>query len=559
VHELGNRAEAVLAGERRLLEMIAGGCTLPVVLHALCSLVDENLDERCCSILLVDPHAARFRFGAGPGLPAPYNDALHGRPLSEIAGPCGKAALTGAQVIVPDIESATEWDAGGWRELALRHELRSCWSTPILSLAGKVLGTFAIYGREPGGPTALYQALVGQFTHIASIAIERAQTEDALNRNGAFLAEAQRLSRTGSFSWQVDGDQIVWSDETYRIYELDPGSPVTFEQVGRRLHPDEVAWFGEVVLRARNAGEDLNFEHRLRMPDGRIKFLHVVAHATRHEDGTLEYVGAVQDVTEQRQSEAALSNVRSELARIARVTTLGALTASIAHEVNQPLAGIVTNASTSLRMLGDTPPDLDGARDAARRTIRDANRAAEVVARLRALFGSTQSSTDWFDLNDATREVLSLVAAELHRARAAVRMDLAPDLPRIQGDRVQLQQVVLNLVLNAAEAMATVEDRPRHIFIRTELEGSDRVRLSVKDTGPGLAPATASRLFDMFYTTKAAGMGIGLSISRSIVEAHAGRLWAVAHDGPGATFTFAVPVHGLAGRHRVPGSVTDRT
>ena len=559
MHELGNRAEAVLAGERRLLEMIAWGRTLPVVLHALCSVVDEILDERCCSILLVDAQTTAFRHGAGPGLPAPYNDALHGRPLSDIAGPCGKAALTKAQVIVPDVAVATEWDAGGWRALALQHGLRSCWSTPILSLAGRVLGTFAIYGRQSGGPAPQHQALVGQFTHIASIAIERAQTEDALKRNGAFLAEAQRLSRTGSFSWQVDADQIVWSDETYRIYELDPGAPVTFEQVGRRLHPDEVAWFGEVVSRARKAGDDLNFEHRLRMPDGRIKFLHVFARATRHEDGTLEYIGAVQDVTEQRQSEAALNNLRSELARIGRVTTLGALTASIAHEVNQPLAGIVTNASTSLRMLGDTPPDLDGAREAARRTIRDANRAAEVVARLRALFGSTQRSTDWFDLNDATREVLSLVAGELHRAKAVIRLELAADLPSIHGDRVQLQQVVLNLVLNAAEAMALVDDRPRQIVIRSEREGADRVRLSVKDTGLGLDPQTAGRLFDMFYTTKAAGMGIGLSISRSIVQAHDGRLWAVAHDGPGATFTFALPIEGRPGRGYAPTPVTDRT
>ena len=207
----------------------------------------------------------------------------------------------------------------------------------------------------------------------------------------------------------------------------------------------------------------------------------------------------------------------------------------------------------ALRILADASPDLEGARDAARQTIRDASRAAEVIARLHSLFGNTQSTTDWLDLNDAAREVLSLIAGELLRAKALVRMELAADLPRIHGDRVQLQQVVLNLVLNAAEAMASVEDRPRQICIRTEVEGSDRVRLSVKDTGPGIDPQTASRLFDMFYTTKTTGMGIGLAISRSIVEAHDGRLWAVAHDGPGATFTFSVPVHGLAGPEAGPG------
>ena len=291
-NELRKHAEELLAGERRLLEMIALGCTLPVVLQALCSLVDDNLEEHSCSILLVDRAATTFLHGAGPGLPASYNEALHGGPIRETAGPCGKAVLTREQVIVPDIQSAPEWDAYGWRELALQHGLRSCWAAPILSLAGRVLGTFALYGREPGVPAPLHLALVGQFTHIASIAIERAQTEEALKRNGAFLAEAQRLSRTGSFSWQVDGDRIVWSEETYRIYEFDPGSLVTLEQIRGRVHPGEVAWFGDVVTRARNVGDDLTFEHRLKMPDGRVKILRVVARAARHDDGTLEYLGA---------------------------------------------------------------------------------------------------------------------------------------------------------------------------------------------------------------------------------------------------------------------------
>ena len=231
-----------------------------------------------------------------------------------------------------------------------------------------------------------------------------------------------------------------------------------------------------------------------------------------------------------------------------RVSTLGALTASIAHEVNQPLAGIITNASTSLLMLADDPPDIDGALDSAQRTIRDANRASEVIARLRALFKKTTTANESLDLNEATREVLALSMSELQRGQVIVRTELANDLLPVTGDRVQLQQVVLNLVLNAAEAMSAIEDRPRLLVVRTERDESDHVRLTVCDTGPGFDPQSANRLFETFYTTKRDGMGIGLSISRSIIERHQGRLWAAPSDGPGATFAFSIPRLPVLGR-----------
>jgi C4-dicarboxylate-specific signal transduction histidine kinase len=276
------------------------------------------------------------------------------------------------------------------------------------------------------------------------------------------------------------------------------------------------------------------------MPDGSIKYLHVVARAVR-DRGQLEYIGAVQDVTERRRSEDALNRLRSELGRMARVTSLGALTASIAHEVNQPLAGIVTNASTSLRMLADDPPNIEGARETARRTIRDANRAADVIARLRALFRRAGGPTSAVDLNEATRDVLAILASELQRSGAVVRADLAPGLPSVTGDRVQLQQVVLNLVMNAAESMRGVDDRPRHVAVRTAVV-DDRVRLSVEDAGTGFDPRHVDRLFDAFYSTKDDGMGIGLFISRSIVESHGGLLSASLNEKHGATFACTLPV-----------------
>ena len=253
------------------------------------------------------------------------------------------------------------------------------------------------------------------------------------------------------------------------------------------------------------------------------------------------FIGALQDVTESKVAEEALIRARSELAHVARVTTLSTLTASIAHEVNQPLSGIITNAGTCLRMLDANPPNVDGARETARRTIRDGHRASDVVTRVRALFSKKEFTLEPLNLNEATREVVALSLSELQRHRVVVQSELADDLPTITGDRVQLQQVILNLLRNASDAMAGVHDRPRQLLIRTEREGGDRVRVTVRDVGKGFERQSIDKLFDAFYTTKSDGMGIGLSVSRSIVERHHGRLWAETNEGPGATFSFSIP------------------
>jgi C4-dicarboxylate-specific signal transduction histidine kinase len=261
----------------------------------------------------------------------------------------------------------------------------------------------------------------------------------------------------------------------------------------------------------------------------------------------LEFTGAIQDVTERRRSEDALSKLRAELAHVARVTTLGALTASIAHEVNQPLSGIITNANTCLRMLADDPPNVDGARETVRRTIRDGHRASDVITRLRALFGNKETTNESLDLSEATREVITLSLRELQRNRVILRTELADGLPSVTGDRIQLQQVILNLLLNASQAMSGVDDRPRELVIRTECDEDACVCLTVRDVGVGFEPQSVDRLFEAFYTTKSGGMGIGLSVSRSIIEHHHGRLWAVPNDGPGATFSFSIPCQSAHG------------
>ncbi len=370
---------------------------------------------------------------------------------------------------------------------------------------------------------------------------ERQHAEEALKRSEAFLAEGQLLSRTGSFSWRVETDQITWSDQMYRIFECDYGTPVTLDLIGKRIHPEDAAGLDEMIERVRAGVKNVEFEHRLLLPDFSVKYLHLVAHAGSDREGELEYIGAVQDVTQRRSSEDALAKARSELAKVARITSLGVLTASMAHEVNQPLSGIMTNASTCLRMLSADPPNVDGARETVRRTLRDGDRASDVISRLRTLYSKKDPSLEWIDLNQVTREVISLSLSELQRNRVILRQELADDLPPLMGDRIQLQQVILNLLRNAADAMSTVQDRPRELLVRTERADENRECLSVKDAGTGIEPQIADRLFQAFYTTKDDGMGIGLSISRSIIEAHQGRLWATANDGPGATFSFAIP------------------
>jgi signal transduction histidine kinase len=529
------------AEEKRLLEMIASGYTLADVLGALCCFVEAVVGDCRCGVYLMDWSERRLRAFAAPSLPASFNEGVCGLPLSYESWPCARAACLRTSVIAVNVESDPLWVGSEFRPLALAHLLKSCWSIPIFALDGHVLGIVAILHGNPARPTSLQEALTAKVTHIASIAIERAQSEAALKRSEAFLAEAQRLSSTGSFSWRVATDEITWSEQLYRIFECDKSARLTPALIDARVHPEDLPAVRKIMEGARNDGRDIECEHRLLMSDRSIKFVHMVARATRDPDGHLEYIGAVQDVTQRRLSEDALTEVRSQLAHATRVMSLGALTASIAHEVNQPLSGIVTNASTCLRMLAADPPDIVGARDTARRTLRDGNRASDVVSRLRALFGKERIKTGRLDLNDATREVIALSLSELQRNRVVLRTELGEDLPPVIGDRVQLQQVILNLLRNASDAMSGIDNRERRLVISTRRDERHQVRLSVTDVGVGLKFPIAEKLFEPFCSTKSTGMGVGLFVSRSIIENHRGCLQVVPNDGPGVTFSFTIP------------------
>jgi PAS domain S-box-containing protein len=371
----------------------------------------------------------------------------------------------------------------------------------------------------------------------------RKQAEDALRQSQSYLAEAQRLSQTGSFGWRVATGEIIWSDETFRIFGHARVPSVSLDIVFQRIHPEDRARVRQTLDRASSDGRDFDHGYRLRMPDGSIKHVHATAHAVTDTSGGIEFVGAVTDITARKQAEEKLHEAQAELAHVARVTALGELAASIAHEVNQPLAAVVAHAAACRRWLDRDPPNLEEARGTVQSIIKDGNRAGEVIQHVRALVNKTVGQKTPLDINEVVNDVITLLHYELASHRISLRMELAPALCPVLGDRIQLQQVILNLVINGIEAMQPVTDRRRELAIRTRQDDAGKILVEIRDCGIGLAGGNASRLFEAFFTTKSDGMGMGLSICRSIVESHGGRLSASGHAGPGATFQFVLPGH----------------
>jgi PAS domain S-box-containing protein len=371
---------------------------------------------------------------------------------------------------------------------------------------------------------------------------ERKQAEEALRRSDAYLTEAQRLSLTGSFGWKVSSGELFWSEETFRIFGYDRTTKPSLELIMQRTHPTDIARVRQLIDRASRDGRDWELEHQLLMPDGSIKSVHVVARAVRDELGSVEFVGAIMDVSAAKRAELELRHAQAELAHISRVTALGELTASIAHEVNQPITGVVTGAEAALRWLGAKPPNLDEVRKVLGQIVKDGMRAGDVIYRIRALIKKAPPRMARVDVNEAVLDVITLTRSELLRHGVSLQTELATGLPLIKGDRVQLQQVILNLTLNAVEAMSGVDEGAREMRIGTAREASNGVLVSVRDLGPGLDPRNVDRLFEAFYTTKPDGLGMGLAICRSIIEAHGGRLWATANEPRGAVFQFTLPL-----------------
>jgi PAS domain S-box-containing protein len=683
------RAEGLLAGEKRILEMVAKGASLPQILDSLCRLVEEQASGALASILLLEGN--RLRHGGAPSLPKAYTDVIDGAVIGPSAGSCGTAAYRGEQVIVADIAIDPLWE--NYRGLALPHGLRACWSTPVFSSEGKVIATFAMYYREPRSPSPRDQEIIEQITHLAGVAIERKLAQNALRRSQGYLAEAQRMTHTGSWAWAPGGGGELqgwhyWSEEMFRIFEFDPrqgppapemwwqrihpedrqqmheslekalaengeyvndyrillpdgrlkyihgiGHPVfnageivdfvgtsvdlteqkrteealrrseaylaegqrlthmgswglnivtrqalhssaehtrlfgfdpekgmpSFEEFLQRIHPEDQELVLETFRALMRSSGDLDMRYRVAVPSAPVRYLRAIGHPVLKQSGTSgEYVGITIDITERRRSEQERDRLRqleADLAHINRVSMMGEMAASLAHEIKQPIAAAITNANTCLRWLARDRPDLEETGAAVSRMVKDATRAAEIINRVSLLYKKGAPQRELVDVNEVIQEMIVLLQNEATRLSISLRTDLAKGIPKVMADRVQLQQVLMNLMLNAIEAM---KDTGGELTIKSQLGQEGQFLISVSDSGVGLPTEKTSQIFDPFFTTKPQGTGMGLAITRTIVESHGGRLWATANAGRGATFHFNLPMETALGANpaREPGKTT---
>jgi signal transduction histidine kinase/CheY-like chemotaxis protein len=443
---------------------------------------------------------------------------------------------------------------------------------PLIFVSGTMGEEIAIETLKSGATDYVFKTRLSRIVPSVQRALREAEerhdlsrAQEALRRSEAYLIEAQNLSHTGSFGWNTYSGKIYWSQETFQIFECDLATEPSIEFILGRTHPEDRVLVEHIVDRIKEGSPNFDFQHRLLLPSGSIKYLRVVGRLSADDPTGSEFLGAVTDITERRRAEEALQESQAELAHVTRVTALGELTASIAHEINQPLAGIITNANAGLRWLSGESPQLDNACEAIRRIVRDANRVSSVISRVRALFKKAPATKEPLNISEVIAEVVLLARSEIQRNRISLETKLDDNLPPVLGDKVQLQQVVLNLLINAIEAMGAVGERSRNLSISSQHvaampdESKDRVGhqegslslkwilVSVKDSGPGLDPQLLDRLFEAFYTTKPHGLGMGLAISHSIIKAHGGRLWATANVPQGAVFQFALPIESDTG------------
>lgn len=701
------KEDAFRAGQSRVLEMIARGKPLAEVLASLVLLIEAQSDGMLCSVLQLSDDGKHIRSGAAPSIPEIYVRAVDGAPIGPKNGSCGTAMYLGKQVIVTDMLEDPLWE--DYRELVALSGMRACWSTPIFSGSGKVLGSFAMYYRTPQTPSGTEARLTEVATHIAGIAIEHQRSEEELRAseerfakafnanphpmslatidegriievNESFVElsgyarpdligrsllefiwempltraalikqvkdsgvvrdmEAKIHTRSGSSrvvllssmmveiggqhcllsvsnditerrraeeqvsllqaitmevvvardlssalevvlrrvcektgwvlgqSWipRQDGTALECSPawftsaeglEEFRLGSLNARLPPGVGLPGRAWQLKQAVWVRDVTLDknfpravlARESGLRAALALPILSGDEVIAVIEFFMKEPQDEDERLVQVitavAAQLDLAiERKRAEEQLLRTQGELAHVSRVTTMGELAASIAHEVNQPLGAIVGNADICLQWLAEGQPDLGQLREAIEDIASDGHRASEVIARIRSLVKKHTPEKAPLDLSDVAREVLNLVGHEVHRKQIALRCDLEVGLPLVEGDRVQLQQVLLNLVMNGVEAMSNVESQRPRLTVRIWKSDGGEVLTSVRDSGVGIKPEDAEQLFRPFHTTKSAGMGMGLAISRSIVEAHGGRLWIEPTRGPGATFQFALPVY----------------
>jgi PAS domain S-box-containing protein len=370
---------------------------------------------------------------------------------------------------------------------------------------------------------------------------QRKRAEELLRKSQAqYLAEAQRLSYTGSFGWNVTTGEIFWSEQAYEIFEHDPTSPPNIETVRQRVHPEDMHVFEQLLREVGNTVDTFDIKHRLMFPDGRIKYLHVVAHGAEGQPDNRQFIGAVMDITRTKLTEVQLQQAQNELARASRITALGELSASIAHEVGQPLAAIVTNGEACLRWLRRRPLNMEEIEGCVTQMTDEGNRAADIVQRVRMLMKGAPPERTPIAMNEIIGEAAALIRMEIERHEGNLVLSLAPDLPMVLADRIQLQQVLINIIANGIQSMAAVAGK-REMVVVSALDPDGHVIVSVRDSGTGISEQSLPRLFDAFFTTRSTGMGMGLAICSSIIESHGGQIWAANNLDGGSTFSFSLP------------------
>jgi PAS domain S-box-containing protein len=438
--------------------------------------------------------------------------------------------------------------AGIWARRGVLLVTASCLALTVLS--------YALTHSEVFSAAASGRLLVGLLAIVVTcVLVLRGQAatnellarEDALRRSEAFLAGTQRISKTGSFSFKSPGAAMYWSDEAARIYGYPLDVEPTMERILAHTAPEDRHVVQAAIDQSLRCEDEIDLYHRLLMPDGELKYVHVLSRPRYNKDGECEYLGALTDVTAAVLAEQALHRSQVQLAHATRVTMLGELAASIAHEVNQPLAAISTNGEACLRWLNRPQPELDEARATVSSILEASARATGVIKRIRALARRSEPTYTALDLKTVVDESVEMVRRELNNHHVALMLELTPELPPVSGDRVQLQQVLINLLMNAIQAMAACPPGQSVLTLQAQHGADGAVEVSIGDSGPGIPASAVPRLFEAFYSTKEDGMGMGLPICRSIIENHGGRIWVKqpAPDSPvaGATILFRLPVH----------------
>ena len=517
------------AGQSRVLEMIAADAPLADVLTNLVLLMEGQAEGLRCSILLLNRDGKRVRHGAAPHLPEAYVKAVDGAPIGPRNGSCGTAMYTRRPVVVTDVMTDPLW--ADYRELAQICGLRACWSTPILSPQGDVLGSFAMYREETRGPRPEETRLTEIATHIAGIAIERQRQQEILREREARISLAAESAELAFWILYPEQNTAWMSEKGRLIYGFDSNLPLTCDLILSRIHPDERTAVKTAYDRSCALYGTFESEHRLLLPYGKTRWVIMRGRCLKDEEGNLlETIGVTLDVSAQKQADLQLQVQREEMAHRNRVSLMGEMTASFAHELNQPLTAIANNASAARRFLehGNIDPAL--LQQLLQDMVADSQRAGEVVRGIRSLVRKETSVHTLLDLNSVITETVRLVSTDVLSRESVVTTELDPQLPQVEVTLVQIQQVLLNLIINALDAMEGLPPAERRIIVSTRSDKGDVVEVSVRDFGTGLPKDRPDKVFDHFFSTKQKGMGMGLTIVRSIVEAHGGTI--VAENAP---------------------------